>query len=255
MAVGGFGIHPVREAETIDFVLDALAAGRGGRIVTPNVDILRQAARGGECESVLRSADVVVADGMPLVWASRLAGRPLPERVAGSSFAPRLAIAALASGWRVLLLGGSEGVAESAAARLRAETGSTAIGWHFPPFGFESSESEQERIREAVSEHDPCVCLVGLGFPRQDRLGRELLDTFPRSWFVGAGATIGFIAGETSRAPLWAQRSGVEWVWRLAQEPRRLATRYLLRDVPYGSRLLAQAAKERFGVDRHAASA
>jgi exopolysaccharide biosynthesis WecB/TagA/CpsF family protein len=242
----GITFSSLTEEGVVDTVMRRISAGQGGRVITPNVDILSQALADPALRELVRSAEIVCADGMPILWASRLSGAPLPARVAGSALGPLLARRAAEKGIGLFLLGGNVGAGENAAARLMADHPSLRVGYHYPPPGFEQVPVETEAIRVALDRFGPSVCLVGLGFPKQDLLGRDLLGAFPASWFIGAGATIGFLAGEFSRAPLWMQRAGLEWVHRLILEPGRLWRRYLIRDLPFAVRLLAAALTSRF---------
>ncbi|MEJ5914124.1 WecB/TagA/CpsF family glycosyltransferase [Pseudokineococcus sp. 1T1Z-3] len=240
--VDGVAFDAVTEVEVVEHVLDRLAQGQGGMLLTPNVDILRQLRR-PELSAIHAAADVVVADGMPIVWASRLQGRPLPERVTGASLAVSLARAAATDGRSVYLLGGEEGVAQAAASALTDDHEDLQVaGWHCPPHGFERDEAELQRIVEELRRSQPDVVLVGLGFPKQERLIGLLRSTLPRAWFIGCGGALAFLAGRVPRAPQALQASGLEWVHRLAMEPRRLARRYLVDDLPYAAGLFARSA-------------
>jgi N-acetylglucosaminyldiphosphoundecaprenol N-acetyl-beta-D-mannosaminyltransferase len=230
------------EAEVVTHVLDALARGEGGRIITPNADILRMATREPEAREHIGAATLVVADGTPLVWASRLSGHPLPERVAGASLILSLSAALAEGGRSIYLLGGAPGAAERAARKLRQRfPGLVVAGWHCPSYGFESRPEEVDEVRAQVIEAKPDLVCVGLGFPKQERVIADLRGYLPSSWFLGCGAGIGFAAGTLRRAPRWMQRAGLEWLHRLLSEPRRLARRYLVYDAPFTVRLLAYA--------------
>ena len=242
----GLEIDRVSEADAIATVLGALESGRGGSVVTPNLDHLRQLAHRPELAALLRSADLVVADGMPLVWASRLQGSPLVERVAGSDLVWSLTAEAALRDRSVFLLGGAPGACEAAEARLRAVYPGARFAGHLcPPFGFEKDEREIDRIREALATTRPDIVYVALGFPKQERLIAYLRGEFPSTWFLGVGFSLSFIAGQSSRAPAWMGRLGVEWLHRLAKEPRRLAKRYLVHDLPFALRLFASTLRER----------
>lgn len=243
--VAGLQLDICDEGDAVRIIVDAFEGGVGGRVVTPNLDILQQVTHSPWLRELVDGADLSLADGMPLVWASRVAGRRLPGRVAGANLGPRLAYEAMRRGWSVLLVGGSPGVAERAATVLRASVPTGRVGAYFPPYGFDLSEKETKAIFQEVSRWDPCICLVGLGFPRQDALARDLHEQFQSSVFLGVGGAIGLLAGETRRAPSWAQTMGVEWTWRLAQEPRRLAGRYIVRGLPCAAALFGWAARER----------
>jgi N-acetylglucosaminyldiphosphoundecaprenol N-acetyl-beta-D-mannosaminyltransferase len=237
--IDGVAFDVVTEGEVIAHVLSALEAGHGGYIVTPNVDILRQLRRSHN-RHLAERADFVLADGMPVVWASRLQKAPLPGRVPGSSLIFSLAYAAARQRRSVFLLGGAEQSAERAAERLTVD-GALVAGWHSPPFGFESDAAASSALVSELERCAPDIVFVGLGFPKQERLILQLRGRFPNVWFLGCGGSLSFAAGDVSRAPSVVQSLGLEWLHRMAKEPRRLVRRYLIDDAPYTVGLLARA--------------
>ncbi|NUO99104.1 MAG: WecB/TagA/CpsF family glycosyltransferase, partial [Nonomuraea sp.] len=167
--VAGVGVDVVSEEEVVRWVVSEAEAGRGGRIVTPNVDICRAAARDPGLNQLVRSAEIVVADGMPLVWAARLLGTPLPGRVTGADLIWSLSRAAARQGWPVFLLGGPPGVAVLAADELRSCHPRLKVAGAFgPPYHFDATPEGRERVRRRVVAARPRIVFVGLGFPRQD---------------------------------------------------------------------------------------
>ncbi|MEV2267696.1 WecB/TagA/CpsF family glycosyltransferase [Nonomuraea africana] len=242
VAVAGVPFDPVTERQAVERVAAALEAGEGGHLVTPNVDICRAVARDPALKELVSGADLVVADGMPLVWASRLLREALPERVTGADLIWSLSAMAARGGWPVYLLGGPPGVAARAACELANRChGLRVCGVDAPPYGFDRSDEGVARVREQLVAARPAIVFVGLGFPLQDRLIADLRPELPRTWFVGCGSAIAFAAGSVARAPLWMRRSGTEWLFRLASEPGRLARRYLVDDVPFATRLLTRS--------------
>jgi N-acetylglucosaminyldiphosphoundecaprenol N-acetyl-beta-D-mannosaminyltransferase len=257
----GTGIDRITEAEVVAVVREALADGRGGRIITPNVDILRRAQAEPEVRRHLDDADLIVADGMPLVWASRLGGAPLPERVAGSSLIWSLSQGLGRDRRSIFVIGGAPGTdraggapragrgpdgAARAADRLAAACpGLRVAGTFCPRFGFERDPALYADLVAKVVDAQPDLVFAGLGFPKQERVIARLRPSLPRTWFVGCGAAVNFVAGDVDRAPRWMQRTGLEWAHRLGTEPRRLAGRYLRHDAPYALRLLARAPGQR----------
>lgn len=197
-------------------------------VVTPNVDhavILNenQALRAAYAEAAL-----ILPDGHPLVWASRLLGQALPERVPGSDLVP-----ALFSSWQgdrkltVFLLGAAPGVAGRAAVRIgerwpRVET----VGVYSPPPGFEHDPVENEKILRLVAAAAPDVLVLGLGAPKQEIWIHRHHRRIQAKVALCVGATIDFLAGEKTRAPRWMQSAGVEWLHRMCSEPGRLFKRY-----------------------------
>ncbi|GAA4906530.1 hypothetical protein GCM10023223_24670 [Stackebrandtia albiflava] len=241
--VGGLAFDAVTQAEVVDRVRAELRRGRGGRIVTPNVDILRQTRRSPESRDHVTAGDLVVADGAPLVWASRLAGSALPERVAGSDLIWSLSRAAAEDGRRVFLLGGAPGGDRATAARAADRLIATLPGLHVvgacsPPMGFDADPAVLRSLVDDMVSARPDVVFVGLGFPKQERVIARLAGALPRAWFLGCGAAVDFVAGNRRRAPRWMQRGGLEWLHRLAAEPRRMFTRYMVHDAPVAAGLL-----------------
>ncbi len=255
----GIAFDRVTEQGAIAYVLGGLAAGRGGWVITSNLDHLRRAKRDAAFEAMLGRADLVVADGVPLVWASRLQGTPLPERVAGSSLVWSLTQAAAQAGRSVFLLGGDPGTAEEAEAVLRRRYPELrVVGAYCPPMGFETDEGEMTRIRAALRSSGADVVYVALGSPKQERLIERVRGELPGAWWMGVGISLSFISGRVKRAPWWVQRVGLEWVHRLWQEPRRLARRYLVEGIPFALGLVCwsawmRLARPRAGLVRPAA--
>lgn len=248
----GTGFDPITEEEVVSVVREAIDTGRGGRILTPNVDILRQAQVDSDVRAYLDDADLVVADGMPLVWASKLSGTPLPERVAGSSLIWSLSRGLAHDRRSIFIVGGSpaapgsrDGATRAAARLARDCTGLRIAGTLCPPYGFERNEQSYAEVCRAIAGAEPDLVFVGLGFPKQEAVITRLRTAMPGTWFIGCGAAVNFVAGDVDRAPRWMQKTGLEWAHRLGTEPSRLAGRYLKHDAPYAMRLLAGAATRR----------
>ena len=242
----GVQFHAVTEEQAVQHILDELDAGRGGWVVTHNLDHLRRRLRDPSFAEICAGATLVVADGMPLVWASRLQHTPVPERVAGSNLTVSLSAAAAAQGRTVYLLGGAPGTAKVAAASLKARHPNLLVaGTHCPPMGFEDNSQEMHRLRTRLVDAAPDIVYVALGSPKQETLIRELRTDLPATWWLGVGISLSFVSGQIKRAPPWMQRAGLEWVHRLAQEPRRLGKRYLVDGIPFAMQLLAESAWER----------
>lgn len=242
----GQGFHPLDEAQTVELVFSAVAEGNGGWLVTPNLEVLRQIRASSDVRALVSDASLVVADGMPLVWAAALAGRPLPARVPGSELIYTLSEEASRRDASVFLLGGAYGVASRAAEVLSSRFPSlSVVGTYCPPFGFESDTTEMLRIVDLVRHAKPDLVFVGLSCPKQERLVSVLRQAAPTAYFVGLGISFSFVTGDIARAPSWLQRLGLEWTHRLVQEPRRLFRRYIIDDVPFAVRLFSWAATVR----------
>lgn len=245
--VGDLGFDPLTEGEVTAVVCDAWANGRGGSIIPVNIDVARAASRETALAQLVTNGSLVIADGMPLVWASRARGEALPERVAGSSLIWSLSAAAAARGKSVFILGGAEGVPEKAGEALAMRSRNLRIaGTESPPFGFDQTDEGVRQAVAAVAAAAPDLVFVGLGFPRQERLIEQLRQAVPNAWYVACGGGIPMAAGMARRASPVMQQLGLEWMHRLALEPRRLARRYLRDDLPFAVSLLARSAAHRF---------
>ena len=230
----------------LDHVFASLALGRGGWIVTANLDFLRRHAHDLDARALYESADVRVADGMPLVWAARLQGVRLPERIAGSSLVLPIAERAAREGRSIYLLGGEPAANARAADVLRAQhPGLNICGASSPMVASPPTADQTRALREELARARPDVVLVGMGSPKQEHIIHALRADFPAAWMIGVGISFSFVAGMVSRAPEWMQQAGLEWCWRLAQEPKRLARRYLLEDIPFSFELFGRTAWRR----------
>jgi N-acetylglucosaminyldiphosphoundecaprenol N-acetyl-beta-D-mannosaminyltransferase len=215
--------------EALATVLEWCLEPRGAAcryIVTPNVDHAVMLRHRDDLREAYRGASLTLADGLPLVAASRLFRKPLPERVAGSDLVPQL----FASGARirVFLLGAAPGVAVAAAERIRREWSAVeVVGTYSPPLGFENNPAENAKIVSLVADAQPDLLVVGFGAPKQELWVHEHCGELQAKVAICAGATIDFLAGHRSRSPVWMRRAGLEWLHRVAGEPRRLAGRYL----------------------------
>jgi N-acetylglucosaminyldiphosphoundecaprenol N-acetyl-beta-D-mannosaminyltransferase len=245
--VGDLWFDALTENGVIQVVRDAWAAGQGGSIIPVNIDVARLASRDAALTQLVTNGSLVLADGMPLVWASRAKGDVLPERIAGSSLVFSLSAVAAAEGRSVFILGGAEGIPEKAAESLIARfAGLRVVGTDSPPFGFDETDEGVQHAVAAVAAAAPDLVFVGLGFPRQELFIERLRQAVPNAWYVACGGGIPMAAGIVRRAAPAMQRLGLEWVHRLALEPRRLARRYLRDDLPFALALLVRSAAYRF---------
>ncbi len=244
--VMGVPIHGFTTSQFLEAMFHAIEADQGGWVVTINLDILRRIVREPIFAQLVQNATFRVADGMPLVWGSRLKGTPLPERLAGSSLVVPICHEAARRDRSVFLLGGAPGTADRAAEVLQRDVSGLRIaGTHCPPMGFEGISEEREKIVSKLGEANPDIVFVALGSPKQEILIAELRERFPLVWWLGVGISFSFLAGEVRRAPRWVQRLGLEWFHRLVQEPKRLGKRYLVDGLPFAIRLFAQSIRER----------
>jgi N-acetylglucosaminyldiphosphoundecaprenol N-acetyl-beta-D-mannosaminyltransferase len=244
--VGDVAFAPLTERETAAEIIGRWQDGEGGWVSTPNTHQLELISRSPTTRQLVETASLVVADGMPVVWASRLQGTPLPERVAGSNLVWTLAGEAADAGASIFLLGGEDTTASRAQEALEDRIPKLRVaGTYSPPLGFEQQPEELARIREQLVAAQPDLVYVGLGFPKQEQLIQIVAECLPRAWFLGIGISLSFISGDISRAPSWMQRCGLEWGYRLWCEPRRLFGRYVVHGVPFTLALLLRSASSR----------
>ncbi len=230
----GITIHNVTMAEAVEGVRRLLAGDGKHILVTPNVDHIVRLSRDTEFVDAYRRASVVLADGMPVVWASRWLGRPLKERVTGSDLLPLVCGLAAEGGYSVYLLGAMPGVAETAIANLKRRfPGLRVAGCYSPPFGFERDEAENAAIIQRINTALPDILFLGLGPAKQEKWIARHVDALDIRLALCIGAGIDFLAGSVQRAPVWMQRSGLEWLYRLRREPQRLWRRYLVEDTAF----------------------
>ena len=215
-----------------------LTSGRSHQVVTVNLDFLSIAQRQLRFREAINRSDLAVADGMPLVWLSRLRGTPLPQRVTGVDLVEESCRIAAGSGRSVFLLGAGPGVAQLAAAELRLRhPGLRVAGTYSPPMG-PLNGRENKKIVAMIRGASPDFVFVALGAPRQDLWIRDNLDALQVPVAMGVGCVFDLLAGSVRRAPVWLQQAGFEWAFRIAQEPLRLWRRYLVDDLPVFARLL-----------------
>lgn len=226
IAVLGVPFDQVTIQSAVDRI-DAMISDRTPRyVVTPNVDFLVQARFDSELRRILADAHLVVCDGKPLVWASRWLGNALPERVAGADLAPALLRRAVQRGWKIFLLGGADGVGEEAARRIAAAyPGLPEVAHYSPPYR-PLPQMNHAEIIERLKAAQPDIVLVCFGCPKQEKWIYQYHRDSGVPLMIGAGATVDFLAGRVSRAPQWMRNVGLEWIYRLSQEPRRLFKRY-----------------------------
>lgn len=227
----GCQIDRVRMSQAVERVF-GLIADRGAScqyVVTPNVDHVVMLQHHRPLRRAYQHASLVLADGMPVVLASRLLGRGLPERVTGADLTTALFDEAEArGGLRLFLLGALPGVAALAATRIAQRWPAIeTVGVNSPPLGFEKDAVQNAAILQQISASRPDVVVVGLGAPKQELWVHAHRHQIDAAVALCVGATIDFLAGNKSRAPRWMQKSGLEWLHRVATEPRRLLGRYL----------------------------
>jgi len=221
----GVPVDNVSMEEALGRIEEFIAEGSCHQIATANVDYLVHAKKDSEYQQILCMCDMVVADGMPLVWASRLFGAPLKERVTGSDLVPRLAALSAKKGYGIFLLGATPEVSRRAEERLTSQYPGVRIVGRFSPPMRPLEELDDEEILREIERAAPDILLVAFGSPKQEKWIHRNRARLRVPVCIGVGGTLDFVAGAVPRAPRWMQISGLEWAYRIWAEPRRLAGR------------------------------
>jgi N-acetylglucosaminyldiphosphoundecaprenol N-acetyl-beta-D-mannosaminyltransferase len=225
----GVRFNAVNFKDAIDLLSSSVEQRPAKVVVTPNVDHLVSLSELPDVKNVYTSADFAFADGMPVVWASRLLRQPLPERVTGADLFVALCRQAQLRHWKVCIIGGIPGQEAMLRDRFSIVFPGLQVELLCPGMGFDYQSNEADAAADWVNANAPDLVFVCLGFPRQSLWSlrnRPRLDT---GLVLCVGASMEFALGLKSRAPQWMQKTGFEWVWRLGSEPRKLWRRYLVR--------------------------
>lgn len=225
-------INNVTMTETVEAIEHMIASGKKSYIVAINVDVVMKIENDPYLKKIVDSADMVLVDGKPLVWISKLHGKPLKAKISGSDLVPLLCRVSAEKGYKIFIIGGREGIAAQAKAKLESKLPRIQIvGTYAPPFGFEKNEEELERINRMISDVHPDLLITCFGCPKQEKWIYENIGKYDAKVSICAGATVDFLAGNIKRAPRWMSEHGLEWFYRFLQEPRRMFKRYFVEDV------------------------
>lgn len=229
--IGNLDIHNLRFEEAVDHIWRLVEAGSGGVVCTPNADYVVRARTDDAFREAIASADLRLPDGMGIVYASRIAGRPIHGTVTGRHLLPVLAGRAANHGISVALFGAQPGVAGEAAKRLQARYARLTVAEAMsPPARFAVGSAEDSDAVAVLRRRSPGMIFVALGAPKQEIWMQRHRQELDGSVLIGVGAAFDIVAGRFREAPRWMTAIGLEWLVRLMQEPKRLARRYLLDD-------------------------
>lgn len=235
----GIPIDDLTMVETLDIidelVVDGRRSGRSHQIATVNVDFLVNALNDERLRQLLQRVALNIPDGLPLVWASRLSGVALRERVAGADLVPMIAAQAARRQWRIHFFGSSPAVAERALDLLRVRHPDAHLTGDSGPRIVDPSVVDPS-VLDAIAAEQPDILCVALGNPKQEWFAATYGALLGVPVTIGIGGSLDMLVGERRRAPEWVQRAGVEWIYRAAQEPRRLGRRYLNDAIKYPPR-------------------
>ncbi len=214
--------------EAVENITKLIEDKNNSYVVTPNLDHIVMLESDTEFFQAYKNADLILADGKPLIWISKLLKNPIKEKISGSDLFPQICKMSSKKGFSIFILGAAEGVAEQAAKNLINKYRNLKIaGVYSPPFGFENDNEEINKIIEMVSSLKPDILAVSLGSPKGEKFIYRYKDSMNIPLSISIGATIDFEAGNVKRAPKWMSNAGLEWLYRMMKEPRRLAKRYL----------------------------
>ena len=227
--IGKASVNNVTQKEAIMEIERMIDYGEKKYVVTPNLDHIVKLETDAEFLHCYEQAGLVLADGNPLVWASKILGTPLKALVTGSDLFAALCEHAAARGHRLFFLGGLDGIAQKAADNLKIlYPAINIVGVYSPPFGFDKNDEENNRIMEMINAVKPHLLFVGVGAPKQEKWMYRNIASLNINVAVGIGASFDFVAGSIKRAPAMVRKMGMEWFWRFANEPRRLFKRYFI---------------------------
>lgn len=237
---------PLSMAETIATIGELIELGQPTYFITANTHYVMLTQQNPDVQVINARAAFILADGAPVVWASRFLGSPLPERVAGSDLVFELSAEAAKRGYRLFFVGGAEGVAEQAAARLRElYHGLQVVGTECPSL-HELTREEEAALIGRIRAARPHILMVAFGQPKGERWIYQHLEELGVPVSVQVGASLDFAAGRIHRAPRWMRNSGLEWAFRLGLEPRRLFGRYV-RNAWFIARMVASDLRQTAG--------
>lgn len=237
MEILGVRVDNVTYQEALEKAKKLIESGGKHYIVTPNPEIVVAAQKDRRFKEILNKSSLSIPDGIGLVWGARVLGKNLPERVTGTDLLEGLAALAAEHGFSLFLLGGGEGVAEKAAARLKTRYPTLKIAG---TYAGESSSASDTFARRRLAKLKIDILAVAFGAPRQERWIARNLPHLNVRLAIGVGGALDYISGEKPRAPIWLQKVGLEWLFRLIKEPSRLKRQLSL---PYFSYLVF---KEKF---------
>ncbi len=235
----GTAIDPITSTEAMAIVENFVEQGVPRQLVTVNVDFVKIAQENDRFRHIVNGSDLSVADGKPLLWAARWTGQELPARITGMDLVLGSADLAVRRDESMFLLGAAEGIAGKAAAVLRSNYPGLKVHSYSPPMG-PFSDDENARIIDLIRQSDAKYLFVAFGAPKQDVWINEHLSELGVPVCAGIGGVLNFLAGSVKRAPEWVQQYGLEWLYRIMQEPTRLWRRYFMEDLPVFARMLME---------------
>ena len=218
--------------ETIENIEYMIQNKKNSYVVPINVDVVMKIENDEKLKRIIDEADMVLVDGKPLIWISKIKKNKIKEKVSGSDLVPKLCEISNKKGYSIFIIGGKEGVAEAAKQKLKEKYSNiNIVGTYAPPFGFENDQEELNKINKIISSVKPDLLFACFGCPKQEKWIYDNYNKYGAKVSICAGATVDFLAGNIKRAPKWMSDCGLEWFYRFLQEPKRLFKRYFIDDM------------------------
>lgn len=225
-------VNNVDMSETLSAIDKMIISDKKSYIVAINVDVVMKIENDSYLKKIADNADMVLVDGKPLVWIAKWHKKPVKAKISGSDLVPLLCERASDKGYSMFIIGGKDGIAEQAKRNLEKKLpGINIVGTYAPPFGFEKSNIELEKINKIISDAHPDLLIVCFGCPKQEKWIYENYQKYNAKVSICAGATVDFLAGNVKRAPKWMSEHGLEWFYRFLVEPKRMFKRYFVDDI------------------------
>ena len=225
-------INNVSMEEAVQAIENMIIKKKKSYIVAVNVDVVMKMESDSKLKKIVDGADMVLVDGQPLVWIAKWHKRPVKAKISGSDLVPELCKTASEKSYSRFIIGGADGIAERAKEKLEMQLpGIQIIGTYAPPFGFEKDREELGKINAMITEASPDILIVCFGCPKQEKWIYDNYQKYNATVSICAGATVDFLAGNVKRAPKWMSNHGMEWFYRVFQDPKRLLKRYFIDDI------------------------
>lgn len=222
----------VTKNEAIEYIESFIHTRKIGHVITPNADQIVRIEKDPYFKKICNNAELLLTDGHPLVWISKFYHTPVKEKICGSDLVFELCKVSAKKGYSIFLLGAAPGIADEAARKLKMRYhGLKVAGTYSPPLGFEKDKKEIAHINQILSESKADLLFVGMGVPKQDIFIYENMDKYKIPMSFSIGASIDFAAGNVKRAPKWMSSHGLEWLFRITQDPKRMLKRYIIDDI------------------------
>ena len=225
-------VNNVDMEETVNAIEEMIASGGSHYIVPVNVDVIVRMEDDHYLRKIAAEADMVLVDGKPLIWIAAMHRHPVKAKISGSDLVPRICEVSAKKGYSIFIIGGAEGIAARAKRNLESRLPSiNIVGTYAPPMGFEKDAAELSHINHMISLAHPDIVIACFGCPKQEKWIYENYLKYNAKVSICAGATVDFLAGNVRRAPKWMSDAGLEWLFRISQDPKRLFKRYFVDDM------------------------